>query len=921
MGNASFESQLITEMTELKDKINASVITSSTIIEKYNLLTKTGLFDAIMTIATFENDTDTTNEINNLITFYSDVSSSISDVIVKIKSNRTIKSHIKNLGDFFEDIDDIRMHYADDDGDRYPDGVDDTRWDPDVYAYSDGTSLLLKNVLRKTWPRESSTDEIPPILGGFADIKAEIIASDINFEDGASGVIDGDNLNKEIAKRLMKTFCFPDLNEGDYPTVDQEFMFLVCAISDILANKLSFDNDDARRDYNVARFQPIFETYITEKFQLWRAKNALRSVRNRLENIAEGLDSFVSDYLIDPSPSNTETSLDADKHFYSKRSINNKVKVWYESVQNYSNDGGNERIILEKYNLNEEFKNSALEIFMKEGKEGEHIMDPDEVRERTKKILSIGLPIGLIDELERLGMYKEDPELTPYIEIKVHKRNFLNDDIRYKPKPFWFKLDEDIVFNNFKTYRSNSYVPTYYSEEEDLKKGSSYDMLSNRRDFDDSYTTYDQFIQKNTSILNLGSVTYDTLPWWITIDAPPSPDPMTQPFRWARRNLDSKLYQYYIQSLYGVEISPESILDDQSLTNIQDHTSYLNSLDKPDLFQNILEQKSVMFNSTKTYNEITKKQLFDKIFHVLIDTEDFELTDGGSDIMVAALNDLDVKYDDFYVTMDIYNPPAPEEEDTGGDTFVDIAAAATAYSDDDKPVTTTGAGEIPGTGADGSECFVAGTKISVFIKDKIQYKNIEDVVAGDLVLTYNLSINRTEIKPVINTVSPLHSDIIEFTFNNGTSTRHTYDHPYFVVNKGWSSYAPEKTRDRYGKVSPDLLETLAIEIGDFCINEDNSISELTGMKVINYDVPIITYNIHVADNTNYFADGILVHNKVTAKKKGWKDGLPPTIRFPPYAGGGEETEGDPSPPDDPPPDYEGEDPDFDGGGADGGEWL
>jgi hypothetical protein len=258
--------------------------------------------------------------------------------------------------------------------------------------------------------------------------------------------------------------------------------------------------------------------------------------------------------------------------------------------------------------------------------------------------------------------------------------------------------------------------------------------------------------------------------------------------------------------------------------------------------------------------------------------------------MVAALNDLDVKYDDFYVTMDIYNPPAPEEEDTGGDTFVDIAAAATAYSDDDKPVTTTGAGEIPGTGADGSECFVAGTKISVFIKDKIQYKNIEDVVAGDLVLTYNLSINRTEIKPVINTVSPLHSDIIEFTFNNGTSTRHTYDHPYFVVNKGWSSYAPEKTRDRYGKVSPDLLETLAIEIGDFCINEDNSISELTGMKVINYDVPIITYNIHVADNTNYFADGILVHNKVTAKKKGWKDGLPPTIRFPPYAGGGEETQ-------------------------------
>lgn len=170
-----------------------------------------------------------------------------------------------------------------------------------------------------------------------------------------------------------------------------------------------------------------------------------------------------------------------------------------------------------------------------------------------------------------------------------------------------------------------------------------------------------------------------------------------------------------------------------------------------------------------------------------------------------------------------------------------------------------GFGSTSGGGDDDGNCFVAGTQITMGDGSK---KNIEDITVGSVVLTYNLSTSEFQPSRVISTFTPVHSDIVEFTFSNGSVTRHTYDHPYYVVGKGWSSYTPDLTVSRYSRANPDLVSVSAVAVGDVFITEHGSSTELVEVTAVE-SAPITTYNINVDTNSNYFADGILVHNKST----------------------------------------------------------
>jgi len=172
-------------------------------------------------------------------------------------------------------------------------------------------------------------------------------------------------------------------------------------------------------------------------------------------------------------------------------------------------------------------------------------------------------------------------------------------------------------------------------------------------------------------------------------------------------------------------------------------------------------------------------------------------------------------------------------------------------------LTTDGAGALTWTTAGG--CFVAGTLVSVLSPaDSIEQTKIEDVKVGDLVLSFNLKTEQVEQKPVLALLQPIHNDIVEFVFSDGTKTRHTYDHPYYVLGKGWASYTPDLTVERYNV--EDLEETVQIKVGDRCVTHERDLVTLDEINEITSD-NITTYNFHVADNSNYFADGILVHNK------------------------------------------------------------
>ncbi len=82
-------------------------------------------------------------------------------------------------------------------------------------------------------------------------------------------------------------------------------------------------------------------------------------------------------------------------------------------------------------------------------------------------------------------------------------------------------------------------------------------------------------------------------------------------------------------------------------------------------------------------------------------------------------------------------------------------------------------------------------------------------------------------------------------------------HPYYVKRKGWCSYSPDKTFDKYN------LKVNKLKNGDTCyLNENGKLIEIVITSIENIRNLQKCYNFtKVANNNNFFANGILVHNK------------------------------------------------------------
>lgn len=153
----------------------------------------------------------------------------------------------------------------------------------------------------------------------------------------------------------------------------------------------------------------------------------------------------------------------------------------------------------------------------------------------------------------------------------------------------------------------------------------------------------------------------------------------------------------------------------------------------------------------------------------------------------------------------------------------------------------------------GGACFVAGTAITL---DGDDYKDVEDIVVGDIVTTYNESTGEKEAKKVYEVLSPIHDDIVTYHLEDGTTITSTYDHPYYTENLDLKSYNPDKTNDLY-----DIgREVSLIKVGDVLNKIEGTKSAITGIT----EGPVQdthTYLLRVEDNHNFYANGILVHNK------------------------------------------------------------
>tara|TARA_Y100000034_G_scaffold122723_1_gene168534 strand:- start:54 stop:1103 length:1050 start_codon:yes stop_codon:yes gene_type:complete len=143
-----------------------------------------------------------------------------------------------------------------------------------------------------------------------------------------------------------------------------------------------------------------------------------------------------------------------------------------------------------------------------------------------------------------------------------------------------------------------------------------------------------------------------------------------------------------------------------------------------------------------------------------------------------------------------------------------------------------------------NKCFVAGTLITMADET---YKPIEEIQVGDEVFT------QLGNQKVLEIVSPIHDDIIEYIFSGGITTKNTADHPYYVVNKGWSSYEPLLSEQRYN------VKSEQIEIGDEFIDDSDKKVKLEDVNEIPGKFQTYTFS---TDSKTYYANTILVHSEI-----------------------------------------------------------
>ena len=193
----------------------------------------------------------------------------------------------------------------------------------------------------------------------------------------------------------------------------------------------------------------------------------------------------------------------------------------------------------------------------------------------------------------------------------------------------------------------------------------------------------------------------------------------------------------------------------------------------------------------------------------------------------------------------------------GGDGYYNMYIATVAAGENSNAICkvgTNGVITLQGfcSGSAGGCCFLPGTSITLFDGSTI---NIEDIIGGESLLTYNTEKSTFEEGLVTNIFTPIHNDIIKLVIGNNTVDC-TSTHPFWSVNKNeWASLNPKET------ILNMNINIEQLEIGDILLNEKNE--EVILDNIIEMDTEdIVTYDISVEPNHTYYANTILVHNKL-----------------------------------------------------------
>ena len=152
-------------------------------------------------------------------------------------------------------------------------------------------------------------------------------------------------------------------------------------------------------------------------------------------------------------------------------------------------------------------------------------------------------------------------------------------------------------------------------------------------------------------------------------------------------------------------------------------------------------------------------------------------------------------------------------------------------------------------------CFVEGTQVMISLDG--QTKNIEDIQAGEQVVSYNVKTGENYMTTVSKAITNNSSKFMAHVeFENGTELDMTEYHPIYTQN-GWRSLT---NYNGYGTLMVgDIAKTI------------NGWSKITNIVRYQNDVRTTTYTLDIVDigenpdieiNDSFYANGIVVHNSM-----------------------------------------------------------
>jgi intein/homing endonuclease len=274
----------------------------------------------------------------------------------------------------------------------------------------------------------------------------------------------------------------------------------------------------------------------------------------------------------------------------------------------------------------------------------------------------------------------------------------------------------------------------------------------------------------------------------------------------------------------------------------------------------------ILTDKLLTFNELTGEKTEGTIGNIVKKKEHLLIrhkTDDGNEVKSTALHKFyvknrgwvaaqDITLDDILINRDGNETIVIEKENIVGEVGVyhilDVKDNHTYYAEN------LLVHNFKYGGGGGGSCFVAGTKVTMGDGSE---KNIEDVIEGDEVVSFNESTLQNEVKKVIGLKTPIHNDLVKYEFANQTSIVCTFDHPFYVGDLELASYTPFLTNKRY-ELNKEVRQIKASDM----VYLSNGVSKTAIKDIIELDEKDTqTYIITVDTNHNFYANGILVHNK------------------------------------------------------------